>query len=58
MSARFSAALLRSLALLVSLAGCQPELEGSEEAGAPLETRESEIRIVNSLTTRALRSTR
>lgn len=54
MSARFSAALLRSLPLLVSLAGCQPEPEGSEEAGASLEARESEIRIVNSLTTRAL----
>lgn len=54
MTARFSAALLRSLPLLASLAGCQPELEGSEEAGASLQAQESEIRIVNSLTTQAL----
>lgn len=54
MSARIPASLLRSLPLLVSLAGCQPELEGSEEVGPSLEAQESEIRIVNSLTTQAL----
>jgi hypothetical protein len=54
MSARISAWLLRSLPLLVSLGGCQPELEAPGEAEASLGAREAEIRIVNSLTTRAL----
>jgi len=54
MSARISAWLLRSLPLLVSLGGCQPELEAPVEAEASFEAQEADIRIVNSLTTQAL----
>ncbi len=52
MSARFSPWLSRSLPLLLILGGCQPDAPG--EAEATLATQEADIRIANSLTTRAL----
>lgn len=52
MSARFTAWLPRSLPLLLILGGCQPDVPG--EAEATLVMEKADIRIANSLTTRAL----